>query len=159
MEKLLKCLENGDLALYTTYVHGLKSACAYVGADRLSEMAKTLEIAGKNEDTSYIEKNNDVFVEMLERLLDDIILALSSLINDEEDPGGLPTEQFIAGLDTLKAALDDIDLEVINNTVDELAELANTDSLRTSIKNISKHILVFEYDEAVSIIDSILQEL
>ena len=55
------CHEKGDIKLFTTYAHALKSASASIGAVELSHEAAELEFAGKNNDLSAIEKNQEAF--------------------------------------------------------------------------------------------------
>lgn len=67
-EKTEKQLEelyrNQDWKNYTIAVHGIKSAMHSIGAMKLSEIAKLLEMAGKNEDIDYIlEHHNQLMVE------------------------------------------------------------------------------------------------
>lgn len=67
-EKIEKQLEElyqkQDWKNYTIAVHGLKSAMHSVGALKLSEIAKLLEMAGKNQDIDYIlEHHNQLMVE------------------------------------------------------------------------------------------------
>jgi signal transduction histidine kinase/CheY-like chemotaxis protein/HPt (histidine-containing phosphotransfer) domain-containing protein len=61
-------LNAGDLCLYTTYVHGLKSALASIGATELSAAALALEMAGRAEDKGYIEEHTPKFIRSLEAL-------------------------------------------------------------------------------------------
>ena len=56
--------ENKDLKGYTVKVHALKSSAMVVGAAELSEMAKALELAAKNNNMSYIDDKN---AELLEK--------------------------------------------------------------------------------------------
>ena len=70
-------LETDDLPLYTTYVHGLKSAAALIGAGELSETAKALEFAGKQKDIAFIKTNNPGFIQKLVLLLCDIDDAIN----------------------------------------------------------------------------------
>ena len=70
--EIKKCLEKGDLPLYTIHVHTLKSSLKIIGADSLSQTAYALENAGKNADKAYIDANNDIFLMKLQKLLDNI---------------------------------------------------------------------------------------
>ncbi len=58
-----------DLRLYTTYVHGLKSALASIGATELSAMALALEMAGRDGNRGYIDERTPVFIDGIESLL------------------------------------------------------------------------------------------
>jgi len=65
-------IKNYNNPLYTNHVHALKGTCASIGAFALSEMAKSLEKAGKQRDLSYIEQHNDEFIGALGVVLDRI---------------------------------------------------------------------------------------
>nr|AGS53254.1 hypothetical protein [uncultured bacterium contig00001] len=54
-------LEEKDIRLFTTCVHALKSASAYIGATKLSEQARDLEAAGNRMDMEYIENHTGIF--------------------------------------------------------------------------------------------------
>jgi len=152
------CLDAGNLSLYLTYVHALKSASANIGADKLSKAAYALEIAGQQGDLDFIKMNNAHFLMMLERLLNDIGNALSSLgANSDKAYNTLEREQFKTELAKLKSAIEDMDVGVINKTVDVLLKSACTDDVKSVMRNISRHILKVEYDEANTLIESLLE--
>jgi len=156
-KEIMRCLDAGDLSGYTIHVHALKGAAANIGAGKLSEAAYALEKAGQRGDLTFITSNNDRFLKMLERLLSGIEDALSSQHNADGDKtaNSLESEQFMTELVKLKPALENLDFEVINGTVDRLSALARTDQAKTAVRNISRHILLFEYDEANSLIESL----
>lgn len=54
-----KFFTNKDWKNYTILVHALKSSMKSIGADKLSDMAKELEFAGKREDEEFIINNHD----------------------------------------------------------------------------------------------------
>ena len=66
-------LENNDLKNYEILVHSLKSASKTVGADDVSEQARALEEASRNQDSDFVKANHDAFVtsfkELSERIL------------------------------------------------------------------------------------------
>jgi len=75
--EMKKCLEKGDIPLYTIHIHALKSASAFIGAETLSRAAAALEDAGKKGDMEFIHANNDAFIADLEALLVKIYATLS----------------------------------------------------------------------------------
>jgi CheY-like chemotaxis protein len=152
-----ECCEIGNIPLYTTYVHALKGAAANIGADKLSEAAYNLEMAGQRGDLGFIKSNNDHFLTMLEQLLSSIDNALSSLDINNNKAGSFDSEQFKIELAKLESALANMDLEAINHIVDRLLALAQPGHVKNAVKNISKHILLFEYEEANALIKSLLQ--
>ena len=61
--ELSSYLEKGDLKNYEILVHSLKSASKTVGADDVSEQAKALEEASRNQDSAFVNAHHDAFVE------------------------------------------------------------------------------------------------
>jgi len=59
-----------DWKNYTILVHALKSSALYIGAAQLSEAAKALEKAGKEEQTDYIRAHQEEMIAMYRRLLE-----------------------------------------------------------------------------------------
>jgi len=156
-KKIRQCLETGNLHMYTTYVHALKGASANIGADKLFDEAYALEMAGQRGDMNYIEGNNDSFIADLEQVLRNIEFELSSVTKTAEVENTEMTAQFIKNLERLRESLETLDFEVINQTVDELLAAARTEKTKTAVRDISKHIIMFEYDEAGALIDSLLR--
>ena len=160
INKIKKCLATGNLPLYTTYLHALKSAAANMGANRLSEMAKNLEEAGKLEDLAYIEKHTGEFVYTLESLILRIREALSAHgLNSDDEKEPVDVKKLKAALLTLKKAFDNMDLVVMNRAVDDLIRLPKTEETAATVSGISNNILMAEYDEAAELIDSLLKEI
>jgi len=72
INEINSALEASDMRLYTTYVHGLKSALASIGATELSAAALALEMAGRGENREYIDERTPKFISGLESLLANI---------------------------------------------------------------------------------------
>jgi HPt (histidine-containing phosphotransfer) domain-containing protein len=66
---LRETVKNGDIKLFTTTAHAMKSALANVGENEKSSFAFELEKAGKNSDTKYINANTERFIDALENLV------------------------------------------------------------------------------------------
>ena len=71
--ELSSYLDNNDLKNYEILVHSLKSSSRTIGADALSEQAKALEDASKNNDMDFVKKNHDAFVKSLKELAEKIL--------------------------------------------------------------------------------------
>jgi CheY-like chemotaxis protein/HPt (histidine-containing phosphotransfer) domain-containing protein len=157
IQQIRECQQTGNLSLYATYVHALKSASANVGADALSESAKALENAGRMEDRVYISARTGVFLRALEGLIAKIKGILSAR-HDEADRNASPNlELFESQLLALKAAIENFDGRVINSAVNSLQKLAPTAEAAATVRGISKNILLAEYDEATVLIESLLR--
>ena len=76
------CIEPGDISEqakqlfneqdwtnYTITVHGIKSAMRSIGANRVSELAKELEMAGRAKDIAFILAHHDTMIEEYQGLL------------------------------------------------------------------------------------------
>ena len=59
MEELNSALSENDISRYQILVHALKSVSKTVGADDVSELARSLEEAAKRSDPEYIRQNNE----------------------------------------------------------------------------------------------------
>ena len=74
-----------DLENYTILVHALKSTSLMIGDKSLSEEAKALELAGKNRDLEFIEKNHRAMMEHYTRTAQGIAKVLKVKDTDEDD--------------------------------------------------------------------------
>ena len=70
VEAIDKLFAAQDWKNYITAVHALKSTSLTIGAVSLSESAKALEFAGKDEKIDYIEDNHKAVMEQYQSLLD-----------------------------------------------------------------------------------------
>ncbi|MDR1812865.1 MAG: response regulator [Candidatus Fibromonas sp.] len=149
IEEIKKSLETDNYPLYTTYVHALKSASANIGAGEISEIAKALEIAGNQEDMKFIKSHNAGFLMALQILLDNISMAISA---KQEKP--VDTETLKSKLVKLRGAIDVFDLDAINEATRDLQEFTQM----AEVEKILLNILVGNHDEAVPIINLLLEE-
>ena len=71
--ELTSYLEAGNLKDYEILVHSVKSSSKTIGADDLSELAKSLESAARDSDADYVRQHHDALVSGLEELRTRII--------------------------------------------------------------------------------------
>jgi len=159
LELLRDYLISKDFDRYITIIHALKSASANVGANEVSLLAAGLENAGLSKDWLYLENNNEILVTALEKLLESIQAALKSHDENyaknvtESDSGS--NVDIHRKLDSLKSALSEMDIVSTNEAVDSLLKLARSEEEKKIIREISHHVLLFEYDKACILIDKI----
>jgi HPt (histidine-containing phosphotransfer) domain-containing protein len=157
MDEITRALQSNDLYLYTTYVHALKSASANVGAMKMSEFAKSLELAGKNEDVMFITENNDEFFESIRALLENIKPVLAKATEDNEAAAGeVDLGKLKDDLAKLRDALDQMDIGTVDSIVTQLQAQKFTGNVRDMVEGIFHCILMFEYDDATAKIDELL---
>lgn len=78
IDKIKDAMEMCDMVNYTILVHGVKSGARSVGANKLSMMASQLEIAGDAGDMPYIENNHQEFLQLYEKLVEKVLIALNN---------------------------------------------------------------------------------
>jgi signal transduction histidine kinase/CheY-like chemotaxis protein/HPt (histidine-containing phosphotransfer) domain-containing protein len=158
MAEIKNSLEENNYPLYTTYVHAMKSASASIGAFDLSEAAKSLEMAGKQGDVAYINQHNSQFLTALETLLNNISTALlASKKNGQKK--SVDFETLKNELHKLREAVGIYDLGAINKATISLQEFTQVADIGAGIENILQKILIGEYEETISIIDSLTEEI
>lgn len=67
-DELTSYLDNNDLKNYEVLVHSIKSASKTIGADSLSEQAKELEAAAKNNDMDFVKAHHGPLVNSFKEL-------------------------------------------------------------------------------------------
>ena len=155
IEQIKTALKTDHLPLYATYVHGIKSAAAYIGADELSRLAQALETAGNQEDLTYIQTYNPKFLSTLESLLHDIDTALKS---DSRGERTTHADRMLlnAELVKLEKAIDNIDPSAIENAMNVIQPFTQAVDVGDTVKELLQHTLIGDYDEAISMIQLLL---
>lgn len=148
---LKAALDGKNISLFTINVHALKSALASIGANQLSDYARALELAGKNENVSFIYDNIDEFLRNLDTVLENIKYVVNT--NQPSEGGDLSFESLREQLTMLKQALIDMDGIESDRLVNELLGPNASENTRKLIEKISEHILMCNYDEAIDLID------
>jgi len=157
MNDIAKCLKSENISMFITTVHAMKSASANIGAGELCEAAYALEMAALQDDIKFVNENTGNFLRMLKELLDNINNALFARSSDIKDENTLlDAEELKKLLVYLKAALESFDIDGINQNIDTLLHSRLTDDTMKVVRNISKHTLVAEYDEAIGLIEDML---
>jgi signal transduction histidine kinase/CheY-like chemotaxis protein/HPt (histidine-containing phosphotransfer) domain-containing protein len=161
IKEIRNCMEIGDMHLYATHVHGLKSAAASIGAAAVSEEAKALETASKENNQIYVNGHNAKFLMNLEALLHNIGKLLDDIEAMKKKTGGghIDTEMLKAELAKLKTAMESFDSEAIDGATNTLIEYEQAEHFGERIKTILQNVLIGEYDEALEQIDRLLEKL
>jgi signal transduction histidine kinase/DNA-binding response OmpR family regulator len=143
--------ETGDLALYATMVHALKSISRSIGAAGLGDMAARLEEAGKTDDRTTVAEKTGEFLAALKVQTE----RISSVLN-----GSWPAEETkeivslsAAQLGELKEALMGMDVEKVNKLVAEYTGLPLDKKTQDLFSGIEQDILLFDYESAAAKLD------
>ena len=72
VEKIQAAFDSGDVKNYQILVHALKSTSLSIGAENLSEQAKSLEMAAKENNVEEIQANHGDLMSNYEKVRDEI---------------------------------------------------------------------------------------
>jgi signal transduction histidine kinase/CheY-like chemotaxis protein len=157
LEFLASPPDREKLPLFVTTVHALKSACATIGAEALSQKAATLEAAGKLGDMETISRQLDDFRSGLGDLVDNITEALDAVeIGPEQDPSAYLDESvFFQKIDELCAYIRGKNMRLTDKILLDFEKESCTVEQKKIIDAISDYVLMCEYDSAGRLIHSL----
>ncbi len=154
---------SGDIKLFTTNVHALKSSSASVGAYNISELFKRLEFAGKENNLGYIEKNLDECLEYFRGLLDKVkdLLVSEGAFEDadtvDESLLDLEESKLDAGLiDEFKQALNSVNLKRCEEILKEISVNNYGADINASIRQIKDAYEIFDYNKVKGLLNELL---
>lgn len=122
--KIKKAYDDEDWKNYVIFVHGLKSSMKSVGINKLSGMAELLEMAGKEENIDYINKNNEALLSEYSRVIDGL-----------EEIFGCSNEETTADLKETDAA----ELRRIGDEFEEIVYSFDPDKMMQVINELKQY--------------------
>jgi len=147
MTQLENCVSQGDISLYTTYVHAMKSASANIGAGELSKEAATLEEAGTKNDFDFITANNAAFLQKLKTLLAGIKEVVDASVGTADV--NIDDEQLAQLLAKLKSALETFDVVTIDDVSEQLRLYTSHPENGAALDEILQAAFVGQYQQAI----------
>jgi CheY-like chemotaxis protein/HPt (histidine-containing phosphotransfer) domain-containing protein len=117
---LRETLADGDVKMFTTTAHAMKSALANIGESDASEMAFALENAGLDGDLEFISRNTERFIEMLDILIKRF--HPPEAVNESKAETPEDTTFLMEQLQIIKTACDDYDDTAAYAALDRLKE-------------------------------------
>ncbi|MDR0303816.1 MAG: response regulator [Chitinispirillales bacterium] len=151
---LRKTMESGDIKLFTTTAHAMKSALANIGEKEMSASAFALENAGRNGDREFIAANSNKFIDSLLSLIE----RLSPTRDETDDEADTDTtediEYLIEQLSTVKTACENYDDTAAYATLDLLKEKLWKKETCVALEEIRDALFLHsDFDDAVERID------
>lgn len=158
-------LEVGDISLFTTNVHGIKSASAAIGAMYVSELFRQLEMAGKKSDMdfiqSHIEEAMKEYTDMLETVKN--YLTEKGAFEEPEqevDFSNMEVEQLDkAVLEAFKTEVDHMNLKACDAQIVEIASKNYGDEINAKILEMKKGYEGFDFHTVKKVLNEILESL
>jgi CheY-like chemotaxis protein len=146
---------SGDIKLFTTTAHAMKSALANIGEKKLSDEAHNLEKAGQSGDTAFIKSNAAELVRALEALIK--TLEPDEAAVDDADVQE-DAELLKAQLAIIKTACDDYDADTAFAALDALKAKQWKNSTTTAIKEMYEALyLSSDFEAAAEMADKRLK--
>lgn len=144
--KINASYENGNTELLTIEFHSLKSTSKQIGANKLSQMAKDLEMAGKNNNNTYIKNNIEKFLDEYKTMKN----VLSAYFGNKDNEN-TEKQDIKPLLDELSDALSDMDALQIDDVMEKISQ-NTSDSDKTYFDGIKAAIDDCDFDKAESIL-------
>ena len=153
-----KLYENALVKDFTTEVHGMKSALANIGAKDLSLLSRNLEIASREGDMSYCDKNVGGFLDALsemEKALGQLLQSLEPVRVVGNRPEG-DNNELCSTLETVRTLIDDLEGDEAVEKLETLTECTYGDENDVMIPQIITMLETFSYDNAIVVLQDIL---
>lgn len=154
LELLPKLIQETDFRAYMIEVHALKSVAAAIGKMELSQMAKEHEMAAKAGDRKYIYEHFPELFDSYRTLVEQLAEAFEEKPPDEEPLllEEIPPEKWKCFLQKLKEAVEDFDLDAMEEITKELRRHKMKDDQRKAVQEFCDAAQLFDYDVAESIL-------
>ena len=136
-----------DWKNYVICVHALKSNAKGIGAGELSEMARELEMAGKENRIDYILEHHEAMMENHDRLLD--ALNGNAFVYPGGAPGGSSGQAAAAADRTADSAME--------NAASSKSCTADGDALPALLSQITEKLSAFESEGLSELLDQLSQ--
>lgn len=157
--------EREDFEQYRILIHALKSSSKMVGADDLSEMAKQLEDAAKNDDTDYIKAHHGPLRDQYHMLSQGILQVFDPgksipVQMMQGDGTELSKAELIQQLTLLKEKLDTFEAESSEALLSQMGSAAYQGILvRELLSGIWRDVDEFEFSAASEKAEALLRRI
>ena len=152
MKRIKSSKDNGDIKNFVIEVHSLKSSSANIGAQELSELAKNMEYAGKENDEEYIEANIQKLLTMSDEILENIGKYLKSI--KEPDEGIEVSVLDKEWIDEVKQACEEMDSSRISLLMELIADKKFEGEDKQLVEEIEKHVSQYDYDDVIALLET-----
>ena len=165
IDLLPKLLEVGDIQLFTTDVHGIKSSSASIGAMEVSALFKELEFDGKAGDTDAIRKKFDGYLEKFKGILEEVkkYLKENGKFSEEEVQDDLADKEIetltAETLQNLKTELHKMNMKVTDELVPELASRNFGAEINASMKKLKEAYDMFDFHQVKAIVNEMMEKV
>ncbi|MCH5349453.1 MAG: response regulator, partial [Oscillospiraceae bacterium] len=156
-----------DYKNYTIEVHGLKSSSLAIGANELSEMAKQLEFAGKEENYDRITADTPALIAKFTDIVEHI-KPIMAAVNQSQSEGSdsesskppIDTELLRSSIEEILSAIDELDSDGALQIFDELLEFSfPSGDISFAIEKARQYTDNFAYEKAEEMLKGMLSSI
>ncbi|MCL2367310.1 MAG: ATP-binding protein [Oscillospiraceae bacterium] len=141
-------IDDSSLKSYSIHTHSIKSALMNIGEAELSDMAHTLEQAGRKADLETIEHQTPSF---LTRLLA-VIEALTSDDAKEDVAADNDLDFLYAQLQVIQTACETYNKRSADNAIDMLSQKPRSKQTRQLLDGVALHLLHGDFEDAAGLL-------
>lgn len=165
LDLLPNLLEAGDIRLFTTDVHGIKSSSASIGAMEVSELFKELEFDGKAGDVQAINAKFNGYLDKFRAILEEVREYLTGIgkfngTQSEENLDDKEVETLTAEmLRNLKTELDKMNLKVTDELVPAMASKNFGVEANRQMKKLKEAYDMFDFHQVKAILNEMIESI
>lgn len=144
---------------YATEVHGIKSSSKSIGADTVSELAKNLEMAGKEERIPFIQEHHEPFMQAYTLLLSHLQKAIRQVEPEKEKTNrkSITRPELTVFFQNIRQKIEEWEAKEAASLVRELQEYRLQEQEDKLLTELLEHIEMYDFDLALEKL-SILEE-
>ncbi len=148
-----KFYDDQDIHAYTIAVHALKSEARQIGAKELSDMAAELEKAGNENDMRIIREKTAHVLKKYLTYQQDLKPFFGGGEEDAQSKAEIDDETLLEQFDKLAAAVDELDMDGMEEVSDKLKEYGYKGEEEKLCKELLEAISEMDVDACVEIMD------
>ncbi|MCQ2498509.1 MAG: response regulator [Lachnospiraceae bacterium] len=119
-DKIEELFKEGNIKDYTIEVHALKSTARMIGATELSEMALSMEMAGKENNVDLISEKNPELLKMYRAYKESLAYFDSDAKADDMDKVEVPVNVIKTDLFEMNVATKEFDMDKVDDIMKKL---------------------------------------
>lgn len=154
--KIESFLSNNDIRNFTIEVHALKSTSRMIGALELSDKFKTLEEYGHKEEVSSIVQMAPAVIKEYREFKD---ILKPFVANEEEEKQELPKEHIIELLEKMQKAMDEFDLDTVDQVMKELEKVAFDEDTAKEINQLKIYVLDVAMEDILNLTKTLIDKM
>ena len=145
--------EEGNWKNFTIIAHALKGSCLNIGAHHCGENARALEMAGKNEDISYIQSNLQEFEDEYRSLVQTFTNVFQKWnLQDESSCDSKTTNEITAILKDFKTAVSEFDFASAATLLRKAHTAADAEKHTDLLNQLDRLMEEMDIDQILSIL-------